>query len=310
MGSLKSLLACALAFVVSISLLSAPVSALDRSEGDYWVYQGSMDYIGVSVSGGYRYEFEEKASLVVGQETYDVNVLKVTGSMTGDTDESALVPVHVELVFSGYSYEVDGSLATVKEDMYTWANTTSGTGSLSIVTRIETRDVMTYLPPTPAGFVDGETGTGDEWVETTNISRTFTTWVDDTDFTVSADYEEVYSYSVAAAEEEVETEAGTFSCLKMTVADSHGAYEIYWYSSDVGCWVKISSFAVGESTPYLTLELTEYQYSGDSLVTILIIVGVGVLVVVAVVAMFLLMRRRGGAPSQPQQPTPPPPPTG
>lgn len=311
-GFSKAVLAYAVALVAVISLFAVPVTALDRSEGDFWVYEGGMEYDSVSISGGYRFEFEAKDSLTVGTESYDVNVLKVTGSMTGETDESALVQFSIAMVFDGYVYDVEGTMASVKEDTYTWTNVTTGAGALPTVTMIELHDVSTYSPPIPTGFVDGETGTGDEWEETTDISSTTATWIDGlVDESLTYNYTETYSCSVAAAEETVTTEAGTFSCLKMTVTDSLGDYEIYWYSSDVGNWVKISSYSVMDPVPYLTLELTDYQYSGDSLTVMLVLAGVGILVVVVVVVAFLLVRKKGRTPAQaPQQMPPPPPPTG
>ncbi|MDQ1371335.1 MAG: hypothetical protein QG582_249 [Candidatus Thermoplasmatota archaeon] len=304
MGFSKAVLACAVVLTAVLSLFAAPVTALDRSEGDYWVYEGGMDYDGIAVTGGFRYEFEAKDSLTVGSESYDVNVLKVTGSMASEMDDLA----GVEMVFNGFIYEVEGSLASVQDDMHMWTNLTAlGT----VVSRVETHDVSTYSPPLMTGFVDGQTGTGDEWDETTNVTSAHTVWVDeDLPITSTDEYQETCSYSVAAAEETVTTAAGTFTCLKITETDSSDNYEVYWYSSEVGSWVKMSSYSVGDTTPYFTLELTEYSYSGDSLV-LLIVVGAVILIVVAIVVVLLLMRKRGQTPVQvPQQMPPPPPQTG
>lgn len=301
MGFSKVVLACAVAFTAVLSLFAAPVAALDRSDGDYWVYEGGMDYEGIAVTGGFRYEFEAKDPMTVGSESYDVNILKVTGSMASEMDDLA----GVEMVFDGYVYEVEGSLASVRDDMHTWTNLTA----LGIVvSRVETHDVSIYSPPLMTGFVDGETGAGDEWDETTNVTNVHTVWVDEEmSFTSTDEYQETRSYSVAAAEETVTTAAGTFTCLKITEADVYGDLEVYWYSADVGSWVKMSSYSVGDTTPYFTLELTEYSYSGDSLV-LLIVVGAVILIVVAIVVVLLLMRKRGQTPVQVPQQMPPPPP--
>jgi hypothetical protein len=311
MGLVKATFVCALALVAVLSLFAAPVSALDRSDGDYWVYEGGMEFEGIEVSGSFRYEFDAKDSLTVGSESYEVDVLKVTGSMSGETEDLLGMSASVEVVFYGFSYEVDGSLATVKEDMYIWANMTIGTGSFALVTKMEMQDVTTYSPPTLSGFVDGETGTGDEWDETTNVTTESSFWIDDVmDDTSTDEYTETYSYSIAATEDQVTTDAGTFDCLKMTVTDSEGDYDVYWYSSDVGSWVKLSTFSEGESTPYMTLELTEYEYSAGSETMMILIIGLGILVaVVVIVVVLLMMRKRGQAPvGAPQQMPPPPPP--
>ena len=157
MGMWKSTAVCALALVAVLSLFAGPAAAVDRSAGDYWVYESEMDYEGITISGSFRYEFEEKDSLTVGSETYDVNVMKVTGTMTGETEDFLGISASMEMVFDGYVYEVDGSLASVRDDMHTWTNLTAlGT----VVSRVETHDVSIYSPPLMTGFVDGETGTG------------------------------------------------------------------------------------------------------------------------------------------------------
>ncbi|HIJ17675.1 MAG TPA: hypothetical protein HA364_07875 [Thermoplasmata archaeon] len=313
-GLVKATLACSLALVAVLSLFVPPAAAVNRSEGDYWLYEGEMDLGEITVSGSFRYEFEAKDSLVVGSETYDVDVLKVTGSMAGETDGSALIPGSVEMVFDGYTYEIEGGIASVREDMYAWGNITVGTGSLALVTRVEMQDVTTYSPPLLSGFADGETGTGDEWNETTNVTRTVTHWTNGTmDITSSDEDVETYSFSVAAAEETVTTDAGTFSCLKMTVTRDSRVSHVYWYSSDVSSWVKISTYSpLDDSAPYMTLELAEYEHSACSDTMIILIIGLGILVaVVVVVVVLLMMRKRGGILAGPpqQMPPPPPPPT-
>lgn len=304
MGFSKAVLSCAVGLAAVLSLFAAPAAALDRSEGDYWVYEGGTEYDGIAITGGFRYEFEARDSLTVGSESYDVNVLKVTGSMASEVGDLA----GVEMVFSGRVYEVDGGLASVKDDMYTWTNL-SALGF--VISRTQTHDVSTYSPPLMSGFVDGETEVGEEWNETTNVTSAHTVWVDDElSFTMTDEYQETRFYSVAAAEEKVTTDAGTFACIKITEADGSGDYEVYWYSSEVGSWVKMSSYSEGDATPYFSLELTDYSYSGDGL-ALLLVIGVVALVVVVIVVALLMARRKGRSPAQaPQQMPPPPPQTG
>jgi hypothetical protein len=310
MGSLRAVTACVLSCVAVLSLLASPVAALDRSEGDYWVYSTEMGFEGIDVSGTYRYEFSEKDTITVGSESYDVNVLEITGSLDGQTDDFLGMSAAIEIDVHGFVYEVQGSMASLKEDIYLWANVTVDM-VVEVVIRMESQDVVTYSPPQMTGFVDGETGTGDQWDETTNMSSTSTIWVDGViDETDSDESEETYSFSIAAAEDSVVTDAGTFSCLKMTVTDGEGDFDIYWYSSDVGSWVKAEMYNEGDSEPYTTLELSEYSYSKGSGAVILIIAGVGVAVlVVVVVAVLLMAKRRGQKPVvvPPQAPPPPPP---
>lgn len=311
MGMWKQAIVCALSLVAVMSMFAAPAAAMDHSEGDYWVYEAEMEYEGIEVTGTFRYEFEEKDSLTVGSETYDVNVMKMTGSMTGETEDLFGISATVEVTFDGYSYDLVGGMACVKEDMYTWANYTIGTGSTAIVMRVETQDVTTNSPPYMSGFVDGETGAGDQWNETVEVSTTSTTWVDGAiEDTYSGTYTEDYAFTVAAAEESVTVDAGTFSCLKITAMGEWDDYTVYWYSPEVAGWVKMSSYSMGETSPLMTIELSEYGHGGLSATMILLIVGVVVLIAVVIVVA-LLMLRRGRTPTQvPPQVPPPPPPTG
>lgn len=281
---------------------------MDRSDGDYWLYEAEMDYEeGITVTGNFRYEFEREDSLTIGSETHEVCVMKVTGTVSGQTEEFLGMSASVEIVFNGYSYDLEGSMATVKEDMYTWANLTFETDLMDITTRTESQDVTTYSPPLLSGFVDGETGTGDEWLEMTNVSTTSTAWEDGViDSTYSDEYVETYFITIAPAEETVTTDAGTFTCLRITSTDGSDDYVVYWYSSEVGAWVRMSSYSMGDETPYLNLELVEYSHGGLSTIMILLIVGVIVIVVVVLVALLLMRRRRTPIP---QQMPPPPPPT-
>lgn len=310
MGWAKVLLTSALAFVTVLSALAVPVTALSRSEGDYWVYGTSMDFEGIPTTGSFRVEFVEKDTLTIGSESYDVCVLRVTGSMSGETDDFMGMAASVEIAMSGYNYEVAGSLATVKDDMYMWANFTVDTGSFALTTRMETQDVTTYSPAQLSGFVEGETGTGDEWDETIEVSTTNTVWMEGViDDTSSDEYTETYSYAIAAAEESVTTDAGTFDCLKITVTDSEGDYEVYWYSSDVGSWVKLASYSLGDPDPYFTLELTEYKYSTASDTMLILFVVLGVVAAVVVIAVIVMvMRGKGRTPVEMPPPPPPAPP--
>lgn len=311
MGNLKKAIVCALSMMAVMSVFAAPAAAMDHSEGDYWVYEGEMEYEGIAVTGTFRYEFEEKDSLTVGSETYDVNVMKMTGSMTGETDDFLGISATVDMTFDGYSYDLVGGMAMVKEDMHTWANLTIGTGSLAIVTRVETQDVTTNSPPFMSGFVDGETGTGDQWNETVEVSSTSTTWVDGAiEDTYSGNYTEAYAFTVAAAEESVTVDAGTFSCLKITAMGEWDDYMVYWYSSEVAGWVKMSSYSMGETSPQMTIELSEYSHGGLSATMVLLIIG-AVVIIAVVIVVALLMLRRGRTPTLiPPQVPPPPPPTG
>lgn len=302
----------AAALVMVISLAAPHASALDRDEGDYWLYDAEMYFEGIAVSGSFRYEMADCDTVTVGPDSYGVDVLEVSGTMHGETDDFLGVYASVDIVFHGFTYDVEGSQATVKEDTYMWANLSVGSDSVALVTMMEFQQVTTYSPPALTGFVDGETGAGEEWNEATNVTGTSTSWIDGAvEDTHSYEYQETCTCSVSSSEETVTTEAGTFSCLAMTVTGSEGDYDVYWYSSGVGSWVKVSMYSQGETEPYMSLELSEFEHSDDSVVVILVLAAIGVLLAVVVMALiFLALRRRGRAPAVIHPGTPPPPPNG
>jgi hypothetical protein len=117
------------------------------------------------------------------------------------------------------------------------------------------------------------------------------------------------SYVVASSMESVTTPAGKFDTLKITATDRNGSSIVYWWSSDVGNFVKQEES--GESTADLSIStiLTDYNHKASASSILFIGIGLGVtLFAVVVLVVVLLMRRRPGQPIpyQPGMPVPQP----
>ncbi len=300
---------CVFAIVLSLAFCAAsvPAAALDRSNGDYWTYEMSVNLGDFVVVGEMTLTVVDEDTLTVGSDSYVVDVLQYSGNISW-TDDGIFGETTASMVYSGFTYELKDGLATVKDDMYIWSNITSDYGTAEVTYRTESQEVTTTSPPIGFGMTPDEMGVGDSWSETVVETTTSTEWDDEGISDTSTDSEEkTYSFSIAATEESLVTDAGTFDCLKITIMDdADDSYEVRWYCDKVGYYVKIANYDVGDSTPSVVVELKDYKYSAASQVLmILVVVGI-VVVLVAIVAVVLVMKRKKRIP---QQPMPPPPPT-
>ncbi len=300
----------ALAFVVA----SVPASAADKAKGAYWKYDVIMDMDGVDVTGEATYTSEGDDTIVVGGDSYDVTIMHLVGEMSG-TMSVLGVEMEFEVAVSGYSYELVGSLATVKDDLTMFTNSTMDMFGVDVTVHMEMQTVQTWEPGVLDGFTD-ESGTGDSWDEEINYTLTTKTWNEGVIQDESDDeMVMVYSIEVAATLDDVDVYGTIYPCMKITMTDQDGNYEMRWYNEEVGYYTQVKEFEAGDSAPLATLKLTDFSTKGSGLSSVLLIAGIGIAVaVVAVVAILLLMRRRKPAPMPPMQPVPPgyyaPPPQG
>lgn len=283
--------AVVLALLAALSLL-VPANASASSEGDRWVYSAEVEVEGILASGTLIYEAEGRTSIAVGALSHEVDLFKVTGSVSGAEGGDSVTGRSVDAVFDGLVYEL--GYGTVREEMYTWVNETVWVDSLSTVTRTEAWDVATYSVPVLGGF-DGTT-MGAEWNATPVVTTTSTVWVDDTLVLTSSDEGvEAYSCSVSDQTVTVSTGAGDFICLEVTVVDEDGYRKVFLHSPEAERFVKVSFFAPDGLVPYMDLDLLERSLS-SSWGTVIIVVGLLAVVAVAAVTVVLVMRRRGRGP--------------
>ncbi len=303
----------ALAIAAVLALGSAPASALDRQKGDYWTYSMMMNLYGIDVVGTFTQEFVGEDTVTVGDKSYDVNLMKLSGSLTGEID---FLSTSANASLGGFVYEAKSGIAIVKNDLFIWLNTTFGTGDFSMVNRTQLRITTTFSPPYLSEFDPATAAEGDTWYETLGETVTTTEWWNGVVEEGPDTYVDTvtYGFSISSSVETVVTEAGTFETLKITSTDDYGNSTVSWWSAEVGNVVKESEYEPGSSQPMNTIMLTNYG-EGGGLSTILIIgLGVGVLVAAVIVLIAVLaMRRRPGQPvpyqpvfPQPMVPAPPP----
>jgi len=296
--------AAALAVALTFVVASVPASAVDRAEGAYWTYDVIMDIEGFDVTGEATYTVEGEDTLVVGGEEYDVTVLRMLGDMTGSMSMSGF-DVTFNIAMDGFTYEKSGYLATVKEDLNLFMNMTTDALGYEFTIRTQTQMVTTYDPPLLSGFND-ESGTGDSWDEEVTVTMTTEMWQNDTLYDDSTDdMEMTYSVEIAATLDDIDVDGTIYPCMKITITDQDGNYEMRWYNADIGYYAQVKEYESGASAPLATMKLTDFSTKSSSS-SMLLLAGIGVAVaVVALVAILLLMKKRKPAPMPPAQPVQP-----
>lgn len=302
-----------LSTLLAMALLTAsfPASALQRTDGDYWVYSLVVVVPGLEVSatGTMRYEFVSQELLVVDDISIPVNVMRTTGSASGSV---ALIGLSAAVVMEGYVYEGSRDMSTVRSDMTYWANVTWGVGDFSWPVNSASRSVSTYTPALMSGFDPGATALGATWTESVEVQ---TTTYNTTTGAVESDETSQMSvvYSVHTELETVVAGAGKFESLRITATEGDGDRVVYWWSEEAGVFVKEDTYVEGTSQPVQTLALEEYN-DGGSGTSILLFVAIGS-VAAAIALVFLalvLVKRRPPRPANPYDSLPlelqPPPP--
>ncbi len=228
--------------VLSVSVLifsgfaDAALEELTISEGDYWNYELSAEYGTWSYQGTAHDEIIGETTITVNEESYEVWEGEMTMEYSGENFTTS---------YEGKWYARKSDYATVKSIAYT--NTTYfGESSSSYSETI-------HKPVQPD--MDFPINVGDMWEihrENQVIDETGT-------HTVQEDV-----YYECTGEEDVTTDAGTFSCYVIKRLDNvsdTGNYTLSYYSNEVGgAFAKMVIYTNGISTT--TLTLTSYKYKG------------------------------------------------
>ncbi len=211
------------------------------SEGDYWNYELSGEYGTWSYQGTAHDEIRGETTITVNGERYEV----WEGEMTWEYSSE-----NFTTMYEGKWYIQKSDYATVKSTEYTnttyfgeWA-TYFGESSSSYSETI-------HNPIQPD--MDFPINVGDTW----EIHRENQVTDETGTHTVQED-----AYYECTGEEDVTTDAGTFSCYVIkrwdNVSDT-GNYTVSYYSNEVGgAFVKMVMYTNGMST--MTLTLTSYKY--------------------------------------------------
>ncbi|OGS55579.1 MAG: hypothetical protein A3K60_07715 [Euryarchaeota archaeon RBG_19FT_COMBO_56_21] len=273
---------------------SFPASAVERTIGDFYTYDFQTEIMGMQVTGDLRYEFEGTDVISLDGTDYAVNVMSISGELSGGVMMVDLVTATVD----GTSYETRDGSALVMEEFAFFANSTFGTGQFAQVGTLVEEISSSQSPPLLSGFDPSSTVLGDEWSETVMVRAVNATWLNGalwgdpvwTNQTIQ------YNVSVDSATDDITTKAGTFECMMITATNGTGDSLVYWWSSEVGSFVRIHTYSEGDSEPGETLELTDYRHEDPVNIILIVTIGGAVLAVSIVIMAVVLMIMRRKAP--------------
>lgn len=290
------LLLASTCLVALVTLASSPSSAMEHALGDFYAYEVRTELMGLTVTGDLTYEFVGTDTVSLDGVDYDVNVMSVSGTLTGGVMTVDLVSATVD----GTAFETKQGSALVKEEVSVLANLTFGTGQFAQVYTIVEEVSSTQSPPLLSEFNPSSAALGDEWSETVTVRAENRTWLNGAPWGDPVWMNETIRYDVSIADETdaVVTKAGTFDCMKISAQNDSGDSFVLWWSLEVGNFVSVHVYSEGESEPSATLELTNYRH--DEPTDLLFIIGVGgavlAIAIIVLVAVLIIMRREASPP--------------
>lgn len=255
--------------IVPPTAAQAPAKKPNWHINDYWKYHGQFVFI-VTVLIDVDLNVTGKGEVSVGPNTYSVFMLDFSIRTTLGTIESTV---------SGTDYFSQDDFSLIKT-----RSTTNDNGKL------KTTEV-TYDPPKRE--VNFPMDLGKEWED--NFTITTVNTVNGVAKTTVTN--ESLTYTVAAIES-LDTSLGQMDCYRITAMNKTGNSINYWYSAQIGEFVKLS-FSPALQDSYVTI--TDYQYApgggngdggGNSMMMIRLIAVVVVIVVVVVVVAYVATRKR------------------
>ena len=284
----------ALTIALSVIISACPMVRASSSESDFWTYEVHTSFSDISVTGFMTYRVQGGYTFST-QDVSDVgvDVLAVAGYFEGNTSVSGLNR-SVTVSFSGYRHEVRGNDAILTDDSRTLVRLSEGYDTVQVTSSIEVWELTSYSPPLMDGIDTGELMVGDSWTQTTTSTTSvwvyegFNTSFTDDVSTVSVDYAVISSGTES-------TVAGDFQATE--VQQSIGSVtESYWYSEEVGRFIRYERTEAGLEEPVFVAVLADYRYDRSSwladMITPLFGLLVASLVFMAIAVVLALSRRR------------------
>ncbi len=152
-----------------------------------------------------------------------------------------------------------------------------------------------------SGFDLGSIVLGESWNETVQvrtIAMNVTTGVVASDTNSSV----AIQFVVAAETEDVSTPTGRFTTFKVTASEEGGARVVYWWSEEVGNFVKQETYLDSGSEPAETMLLQDYNNGSSTGILVFVSIGAVALAVALGVLGLVLLKRK----SRREEPKPPP----
>lgn len=305
----------AILLVVALVHSSANASALERVDGDFWSYSVTIDLSsfdpselnvtempidlsGIEVTGTVLYEYLGLDNITVDGTAHSVNVMAVSGDLDGSI---SLIGLEASVAIQGHVFETSEGMGTVKDDLTLWTNLTWGVGSFAYLKKYESRAINLYTPALMSGFDPESVVLGHSWgevVQARTIGMNVTTGavVSDTNGSIEIDFE------VGAQREEVSTPAGLFVTYRVTASEEGGTRVVYWWSEEVGNFVRQDTYLENGTDSAETMLLEDYNHGSRTSILVFVSIGAVALAVALGVLGLVLLKRR----SRRHEPKPPP----
>ncbi|MCP8308017.1 MAG: hypothetical protein H3Z54_04910 [archaeon] len=279
----------ALYLIFLMVLQASSISCLEVNEaekpsysiGDHWEY--SVD--------DKKLMMERSLTKSVVNVTSDYYIIKVEGE-----GESSEYGITVKFTVDGELYLQKSDLSIVKENLKETEETTFGGGTPFVITEISN---ATYSPPLDE--FDFPISEGNVWTENTTKTVTHQTIFDDvapppetTDINISRTY-------TCIKMENVTVPAGTFETFLINYTDSDGGYTEYYYSQEVGYYVKILSYdEYGLETEEVLTKYTYTPYTPPAPVDwkLYLAIGIVAIAIASISAIFIIRRKKTLAPAK------------
>lgn len=287
----------ALAAIFCLASAAAPSGAVLRTSGEYWTYELTtaitLDSATVPVNGSVTYRCDGERALTINGTEVQVLALSVEGELDG-TSAWMGQAVRAHVVLEGSSYESLASAGKVKEETTLWVSGSIGSGDFFTAVDLEARSTEVYSPGWLQEFHPEQALPGATWVEVVLVDSSSST---ERMGTVVQSYHESFteslSVSISHFVDTVATPAGEFDALKLTVVSDRGGMDIYWWSGEVGNFVRHEAYDSGSGSPSLTMVLKEFgsaRRGAEMLAAVL--VGVGAAALASVVLASVLFSKR------------------
>lgn len=283
---------------LALAMLGAPAQAAGREKGEFWAFEMTLsaDILGMraEVSGPITFTVEGEAAMIVGGTDYSTDVINMKGSLNGSVYMFDRMVGGVELSLSGTQHEVIGSLGILEENVTAISDITLDAGLISFSYHVQEQVIVVSDPPILSDFDPDSASVGDSSTKAVELVTASRTW-ENGQVTNTTEGRSNLTYSLAViAAEPVETPSGTHSALKVRVSDDAGNYDFYWWSAEVGYFVKHELYGPGMEQPTMTLVLKDYGTTVSSDWTLYVIVGVVIFMAAAVVLALVVLRKRPG----------------
>ena len=277
--------------------------------GDEWIYDVSMGFDGMTMSGTVRYYYAGETTRTSFGEAYDVYDIQSMGSLAVSGSSAGVTLYGTTTMEESACYTTD-TLGIVYYQYSESMEVHRTEGNVTETMVYTTSNVTTYSPPGGVGSQPLAASPGDSWTKTFTMHSEVTEYDGVSTSNYSADYSQTITFKFLRTET-ITVPAGTFKCNVVQQTDPEGVVTS-WLNDKVGFEVRIVYDYNQSGTATYDLKSYWHESSGDvQKDSQFLVAGVAVAIGAAGIAVFLALRKKQRAPPTAQEQqmfsAPPPP---